>query len=121
MSPGPPYTSPPKAITTPCVKVCMVDPESNLCLGCFRTLPEIGGWARFSEDERAALASYQAYINRVFVEMVKAALIMIDERPVSKSGPNPLDDIRPEAHRVQVIAELTRHVQRMSLVGQSGK
>lgn len=74
-----------------------------------------------NEDERAALASYQAYINRVFVEMVKAALIMIDERPVSKSGPNPLDDIRPEAHRVQVIAELTRHVQRMSLLGQSGK
>ncbi|WGM39790.1 DUF1289 domain-containing protein [Caulobacter sp. NIBR1757] len=55
MSLGPPYTSPPKAITTPCVKVCIVDPESNLCLGCFRTLPEIGGWARFSEAERAAL------------------------------------------------------------------
>jgi len=73
------------------------------------------------EDERAALASYQAYINRVFIEMVKAALIMIDERPVPKHGPNPLDDIRPEAHRVQVIAELTRHVQRMSLLGQSGK
>ena len=73
------------------------------------------------EDERAALASYQAYINRVFIEMVKAALIMIDERPIPKQGPNPLDDIRPEAHRVQVIAELTRHVQRMSLLGQSGK
>lgn len=54
-TPGPPWGSPPKAITTPCVKVCIVDPESNLCLGCFRTLPEIGGWARFSEDERAAL------------------------------------------------------------------
>lgn len=74
-----------------------------------------------NEDERAALASYQAYINRVFIEMVKAALIMIDERPIPKHGPNPLDDIRPEAHRVQVIAELTRHVQRMSLLGQSGK
>ena len=55
MSLGPPYTSPPKAISTPCVKVCIVDPESNLCLGCFRTLPEIGGWARFSETERAAV------------------------------------------------------------------
>lgn len=55
MTLGPPYTSPPKAITTPCVKVCIVDPESSLCLGCFRTLMEIGGWARFSEDERSAL------------------------------------------------------------------
>ena len=55
MSLGPPYVSPPKAITTPCVKVCIVDPESNLCLGCFRTLQEIGGWARFSEEERSRL------------------------------------------------------------------
>ena len=47
--------APPRAIATPCTKVCMVDGESGLCLGCFRTLPEIAGWARFSEDERAAL------------------------------------------------------------------
>ncbi len=46
---------PPKAIATPCVKVCIVDAESSLCLGCFRTLPEIGGWARFSDEQRAAL------------------------------------------------------------------
>jgi hypothetical protein len=37
------------------VKVCVVDPESNLCLGCQRTLMEIAGWARFSEVEREAL------------------------------------------------------------------
>jgi predicted Fe-S protein YdhL (DUF1289 family) len=55
LSLGPPWGSPPKTITTPCVKVCIVDPESNLCLGCFRTLPEIGGWARLSDEERAAL------------------------------------------------------------------
>jgi hypothetical protein len=73
-----------------------------------------------SDDEKGALASYQAYINRVFNEMVRASLIMIDERPVTKDS-NPLEDIRPEAHRVQVIAELVRHVQRMSLLGQSGK
>ena len=73
-----------------------------------------------SDDEKSALASYQGYINRVFNEMVRASLIMIDERPIAKDS-NPLDDIRPEAHRVQVIAELVRHVQRMSLLGQSGK
>ena len=47
--------TPPKAIATPCVKVCIVDPESSLCLGCHRTLMEIGGWSRFSEAEREAL------------------------------------------------------------------
>lgn len=46
---------PPKAIATPCIKVCIVDPESNLCLGCHRTLMEIAGWARLPEDERTRL------------------------------------------------------------------
>lgn len=47
--------SPPKAIATPCIKVCIVDAESSLCLGCYRTLMEIAGWARLPEDERTRL------------------------------------------------------------------
>ena len=46
---------PPKAIATPCVKVCIVDPESGLCLGCHRTLMEIAGWARLDETARDKL------------------------------------------------------------------
>ena len=45
----------PAPIATPCVKVCMVDGESGLCLGCYRTLPEIAGWARLDEALRARL------------------------------------------------------------------
>ena len=48
-------SGPPRAIVTPCVQVCVVDGASGLCLGCFRTLKEIAGWARFSDPERAAL------------------------------------------------------------------
>ncbi len=33
----------------------MVDGQSGLCLGCFRTLSEIGRWEQFSDDERRAL------------------------------------------------------------------
>ncbi len=40
---------------TPCIKVCVVDGESGLCLGCFRTLGEIAGWGALSDDDRAAL------------------------------------------------------------------
>ena len=43
------------AITTPCVKVCFIEDESGLCLGCFRTLAEIAGWSGLSEAARAAL------------------------------------------------------------------
>ena len=48
-------SGPPRAIATPCVQVCIVDGPSGLCLGCLRTLKEIAGWGRFSDDERAAL------------------------------------------------------------------
>jgi predicted Fe-S protein YdhL (DUF1289 family) len=47
--------SPPRPIVTPCVQVCIVDGESRLCLGCYRTLPEIAGWSRFSDAERATI------------------------------------------------------------------
>lgn len=50
-----PPAAPPKAIATPCVKVCIVDAESGLCLGCYRTLMEIAGWSRIAEDDRARL------------------------------------------------------------------
>ena len=70
-----------------------------------------------AEDEREALAGYQAYLNRVFIEMVSAALIEIDGKPAGDQ----LDRIKPESHRLQVISELVQHIQRMSLLGSSGK
>ncbi len=47
--------APPRAIATPCIQVCALDGDSGLCLGCFRTLDEIGGWSRFTDETRAAL------------------------------------------------------------------
>jgi predicted Fe-S protein YdhL (DUF1289 family) len=47
--------APPRPIATPCIKVCAVDGVSGLCLGCHRTLPEIAGWAKLSEETRSAI------------------------------------------------------------------
>ncbi|WP_421737973.1 DUF1289 domain-containing protein [Caulobacter sp.] len=44
---------PPRPIVTPCVKVCAVDGRTGYCLGCRRTLPEIAGWAKLGDQERA--------------------------------------------------------------------
>lgn len=44
---------PPAPIKTPCVKVCVVDAETGLCMGCYRQLSEVAGWARLSDAERA--------------------------------------------------------------------
>ena len=40
---------------SPCVRLCTLDPESNTCVGCGRTLAEIGKWMRFSDAERRAI------------------------------------------------------------------
>ncbi len=41
--------------STPCVKVCVVDPISALCIGCGRTVDEIAAWTALSETERLAV------------------------------------------------------------------
>jgi hypothetical protein len=37
------------------VKVCIVDGQSGLCLGCYRTLPEIAGWTKLEPQLRDQL------------------------------------------------------------------
>ncbi len=39
-------------IISPCEKICSVDPNSGLCIGCGRNLTEIERWARYSDAER---------------------------------------------------------------------
>jgi predicted Fe-S protein YdhL (DUF1289 family) len=40
------------AASSPCVKICVIDPAGRLCEGCGRTLAEIAQWATMSEPER---------------------------------------------------------------------
>ena len=42
-------------IETPCIKVCVVDPETGFCVGCGRTRMEIAGWLGFSVTERRGI------------------------------------------------------------------
>ena len=50
-----PPLRPPAPIKTPCIKVCVVDGESGLCMGCYRKLSEVAGWAKLTDDERASI------------------------------------------------------------------
>lgn len=38
---------------SPCIKVCKLDPSQTLCVGCFRTVNEIGMWAGMNETRQA--------------------------------------------------------------------
>lgn len=42
-------------IESPCTKVCQVHPETRLCLGCARSIEEIGGWSSMTPEARRAI------------------------------------------------------------------
>jgi predicted Fe-S protein YdhL (DUF1289 family) len=42
-------------IESPCVKLCVVHPESRLCMGCYRTIDEITAWSTMSPEARRAV------------------------------------------------------------------
>jgi predicted Fe-S protein YdhL (DUF1289 family) len=42
-------------VHSPCVSICTLDATGDYCTGCFRTLDEIGQWARLSVDQKRAV------------------------------------------------------------------
>ncbi len=42
-------------IESPCIKVCVIHPESRVCTGCLRTIDEITTWARMTPEERRTI------------------------------------------------------------------
>jgi predicted Fe-S protein YdhL (DUF1289 family) len=42
-------------IVSPCTRLCTLDPSAGICVGCGRTLDEIGRWLTFTDAERRAI------------------------------------------------------------------
>lgn len=41
-----------KPIPSPCIRLCRIDEEKQVCIGCLRTLGEIAAWGRYTEVEK---------------------------------------------------------------------
>ena len=39
-------------ITSPCINVCVTDPDNDLCYGCSRTTKEIKEWSKYNDEEQ---------------------------------------------------------------------
>jgi hypothetical protein len=70
--PGNPYIRPgimglvERALESPCVNICLLDPATRTCLGCGRTLVEIIGWTELTDAERrAVIAELPARLQRL--------------------------------------------------------
>ena len=57
------------SISTPCLRVCILDPETGLCEGCGRTGQEIADWYLMTEEQRlAVMAGLEERMRRAFIE-----------------------------------------------------
>ena len=45
------------SVSSPCNRICVVHPTARLCIGCGRSLDEIGRWIALTEAERAAIVA----------------------------------------------------------------
>jgi predicted Fe-S protein YdhL (DUF1289 family) len=58
----------------------MIDPRTNLCFGCGRTLPEIARWHRMESPERLAVMA------ELPARMSEAGLVRPEIAATSKAG-----------------------------------
>jgi predicted Fe-S protein YdhL (DUF1289 family) len=42
----------PENVSSPCVSVCVMDAQSGLCRGCWRTIAEIAAWSGSGDDSK---------------------------------------------------------------------
>ncbi len=42
-------------IQSPCVQLCVIEPDSGFCMGCGRTRDEIASWISLAPVQRAAV------------------------------------------------------------------
>ena len=42
-------------IESPCIKICVIHPQERLCVGCYRSIDEIGRWSHYSPAQRQAI------------------------------------------------------------------
>ena len=48
-------TAPEERIASPCVRLCVIHTEAQVCTGCLRTIEEITAWTRYNDAERRAI------------------------------------------------------------------
>jgi uncharacterized protein len=43
------------SVTSPCIAVCQLEADSDLCVGCLRTRDEIARWGMLERDGKQAI------------------------------------------------------------------
>lgn len=60
-----------KNIKSPCIQVCFVNPDTDLCLGCNRSIDEIEHWLDYCDSEREKIMAVLKDRKNVFAHNPK--------------------------------------------------
>jgi predicted Fe-S protein YdhL (DUF1289 family) len=50
---------------TPCVSICKIDKITRECIGCKRTIEEIGNWSKYTDAQRMEVMRRLGYGKRM--------------------------------------------------------
>ena len=42
-------------IESPCIKLCSIHPVERICVGCYRSMEEIGAWSSLGSEARTTI------------------------------------------------------------------
>ncbi len=46
---------------SPCINICKIDKQNQLCVGCKRTLDEIANWSKYTSTQRKEIIDILKY------------------------------------------------------------
>jgi uncharacterized protein len=75
-------------IESPCVRICALDPTSDVCVGCGRTLAEITRWYGMSSDERSRIMAALPQRIETLRVRAKALSVKVESGFPSESATN---------------------------------
>ncbi|KAF1696155.1 NUDIX hydrolase [Pseudoxanthomonas koreensis] len=111
------------AASSPCIRVCRIEPGDGLCTGCLRTRAEIAGWAGLGEDGRRQMMEGVlakrgrerfAFLERLGErERLRGVLYPLRQPPAGEGwNRSELDDLLPATARLAEAAVLVGLVPR---------
>ena len=62
-------------VDSPCIDICTIDPDSNLCIGCGKTLEEIKNWFNFTTKEKEIVLKSLEIRNKISTKQNKNMLV----------------------------------------------
>lgn len=74
-------------VTSPCISVCAVNKALGICIGCLRTLKEIGAWRTMTPGEKQATVAACAERAKTIPRLGK------DWRPLAAAQPATTDSL----------------------------